>query len=107
MRWHPGSDSNRQPLVLETSALPIELPTYNLAGHRGIEPRPQGFGDLYAAGTPVTQIVAGAEGFEPSHAGIKIQCRRPLGYAPIVELAAILFCLRTRQVEMFAVSSHM
>jgi hypothetical protein len=24
--WHPGSDSNRQPLVLETSALPVELP---------------------------------------------------------------------------------
>jgi hypothetical protein len=24
--WQPGSESNRQPLVLETSALPVELP---------------------------------------------------------------------------------
>ena len=27
-RWHPGKVSNLQPLVLETSALPIELPRY-------------------------------------------------------------------------------
>ena len=28
LRWHAEKDSNLQPLVLETSALPIELPTY-------------------------------------------------------------------------------
>src|SRR5207237_3222459 len=27
-RWHGGRDSNSQPTVLETVALPVELPTY-------------------------------------------------------------------------------
>ena len=43
--WHPGKDSNPQPSVLETAALPIELPRYgNLAGHVGFEPTLTTFG---------------------------------------------------------------
>ena len=37
--WHARRDSNLQPTVLETVALPIELQTYVMVGPLGLEPR--------------------------------------------------------------------
>lgn len=42
-KWHPEKASNPQPLVLETSALPIELSRYRkLESHAGFEPSLRG-----------------------------------------------------------------
>ena len=38
----------------------------------------EGFEDVYRE-----RVVAGEEGFEPSHAGIKIRCLNQLGDSPI------------------------
>lgn len=36
--WHATSDSNTEPAILETAALPVELMTYYLVGAVGFEP---------------------------------------------------------------------
>ncbi len=38
---------------------------------------------------PATSIVAGEEGFEPSHAGIKIRCLNQLGDSPKLVLPVL------------------
>ena len=39
------------------------------------------------------QVLAGEEGFEPSHAGIKIRCLNQLGDSPLASTPMNLYCM--------------
>ena len=39
------------------------------------------------------QVLAGEEGFEPSHAGIKIRCLNQLGASPLASIPMNLDCM--------------
>ena len=61
-----------------------ELTRSYLAGEEGFEPSHAGIKIqcLNRLTTPQQRDLAGEEGFEPSHAGIKIQCLKPLDDSP-------------------------